>query len=114
MHAEESGMKRREEEEKTGFRVKLQTLNRCKLGIGRYPDFEYNAEGGGGDGVGQNFSGERFELKFDVGSLYIPPLTYQTTKFLGFPLPPILSITILPQAFQGFMDQATGKVHPIQ
>ncbi|XP_057815195.2 uncharacterized protein LOC131028842 isoform X2 [Cryptomeria japonica] len=108
LQAEESGITRGEEE--TVCRVKLQTLDGCRLGIGIYPDFEYNAEGGGGDGVGENLSDGRVEIRFDVGSLYIPPLTYQTTKFLGLPLPPILSISILPQAFQGFMDQDTGGV----
>nr|ACN40700.1 unknown [Picea sitchensis] len=96
--------------EEAGCRVKLETLDGCKLGIGKFPDFEYNAGGGGGDGIGVNMRGGRIALNFDVESLNIPALTYETTKFLGLPLPPFLTITIVPLMFQGFIEQHTGQV----
>eukprot|EP01018_Ginkgo_biloba_P016871 Gb_11488 [translate_table: standard] len=96
--------------EEESCRVKLQTLNGCKLGIGRYPDFEYNAEGGGGEGIGKSLSNGRVDVMFDVQSIHIPALTFKTTKFLGFPLPPFLRISIAPQSFHGFIEQNTGKV----
>lgn len=106
---EEDGKTSAKEKEEAGCRVKLETLNGCKLGIGKYPDFEYNAGGGGGDGIGVNMNGGRVAVNFDVESLYIPALTYKTTKFLGLPLPPFLSITIVPLIFQGFIEQHTGQ-----
>jgi len=39
-------------------------------------------------------------------------LTSGTTKFLGLPLPPFLKIDIVPELFQGTIDQDSGKVHP--
>ncbi|KAK4385039.1 Calcium-dependent protein kinase [Sesamum angolense] len=64
------------------YNVKFQTLGACKLGISRYPDFEYNAEGG----------------------------SAATTKFLGLPLPPFLKIEIVPENFHGKINQESGKV----
>ncbi|XP_047335053.1 uncharacterized protein LOC124938625 [Impatiens glandulifera] len=90
--------------------IKFQTLGACKLGISRYPDFEYNAQGGKGIGSGSNIIGGKIYVKFDEKSLYIPPLTSATTNFLGLPLPPFLRIDIVPQLFQGIIDQESGKV----
>lgn len=47
---------------------------------------------------------------FDLESLYIPPLTSSTAKFLGLPLPPFLKIDIVPEALQGNINQESGKV----
>lgn len=92
--------------------VEFKTLGACKLGISRYPDFEYNAQGGKGSGTGtRNITDEEFTaVDFDVKTLYIPPLTTATTKFLGLPLPPFLKIDIVPQLFKGSINQETGKV----
>ncbi|KAJ7975641.1 ATP-dependent Clp protease ATP-binding subunit [Quillaja saponaria] len=95
--------------------VGFKTLRTCKLGISRYPDFVYNAEGGSGTGSGTRVmsdSKENTELSvlFDIGTLYIPPLTSTTTKFLGLPLPPFLKIDIVPEAFQGSINQESGEV----
>lgn len=49
-------------------------------------------------------------VSFDLETLYIPPLTSSTTKFLGLPLPPLLKIDIVPQALQGSVNQESGKV----
>ncbi|KAJ4849452.1 hypothetical protein Tsubulata_013950 [Turnera subulata] len=94
--------------------ISFKTLEACKLGISRYPDFEYNALGGKGTGTGTKVeksdqSGE-ISISFDLNTLYIPPLTSGTTKFLGLPLPPFLKIDIAPELFKGRIDQDSGKV----
>ena len=93
------------------YSVNFKTLGACKLGISRYPDFEYNAEGGTGTGTGSKITdGNELSVSFDLKTLYIPPLTSATTKFLGLPLPPLLKIDIVPQFFQGNINQESGKV----
>ncbi|KAI3458206.1 hypothetical protein Pfo_014869 [Paulownia fortunei] len=94
--------------------VKFKTLGACKLGISRYPDFEYNADGGSGSGTATkiletDLNGE-VSVDFNVKELYIPPLSTATTKFLGLPLPPFLKIDIVPEALQGKINQESGKV----
>ncbi|KAK3403855.1 hypothetical protein EUGRSUZ_K00215 [Eucalyptus grandis] len=83
------------------YRVDFKTLGACKLGISRYPDFEYNAQGGTGRGQGSVASNgdltREILVSFDLDTLYIPSLTSATTKFLGLPLPPFLKIDIAPQ-----------------
>ncbi|GMH29544.1 hypothetical protein Nepgr_031387 [Nepenthes gracilis] len=99
--------------------VEFKTLGGCKLGISRYPDFEYNAEGGIGTGSCRMLNSEDDDddesvgeilVGFDVERLYIPPLTAATTKFLGFPLPAFLKIDIVPQLFHGRIHNQSGKV----
>ncbi|KAK6118058.1 hypothetical protein DH2020_048223 [Rehmannia glutinosa] len=97
------------------YNVKFKTLGACKLGISRYPDFEYNADGGSGFGTATKIlestdSNGVVSVDFDVKEVYIPPLSSATTKFLGLPLPPFLKIDIVPEAFQGKIDQESGKV----
>lgn len=97
------------------YAVNFQTLSSCKLGISRYPDFEYNAEGGRGTGtatrksIDKDSNGE-ISVEFDLKTLYIPPLTSSTTKFLGLPLPPFLRIDITPEMFHGSIIPETGQV----
>lgn len=101
------------------YTVSFKTEKGCKLGISRYPDFEYDAEGGMGTGVGakvtenNNPANNDLPVSFDLETLYIPPLTSSTTKFLGLPLPPFLKIDIVPEAFQGNINQESGKVKHI-
>ncbi|WOL10017.1 hypothetical protein Cni_G18771 [Canna indica] len=98
--------------------VKFETLEGCKLGISRYPDFGYNAKGGiGTAAVGRAddksetaTADDVLPVSFDIGTLYIPPLTGATTKFLGLPLPPFLKIAIVPEIFRGIIGRGTGKV----
>lgn len=97
------------------YTVSFKTQNGCKLGISRYPDFEYDADGGVGTGVAakvtENPTNNDLPVSFDLKTLYIPPLTSSTTKFLGLPLPPFLKIDIVPEAFQGSINQESGKVN---
>lgn len=94
----------------SSYKVEFKTLRGCKLGISRFPDFEYDAEGGFGSGSGKDDTNGKILVEFDVAKLYIPPLTSGTTKFLGLPLPPFLRIDIVPQMFKGSIDKQTGKV----
>ncbi|XP_073103646.1 uncharacterized protein [Elaeis guineensis] len=94
----------------TIWNVKFETLEGCKLGISRYPDFEYNAKGGIGTGMGRKEDEDTMLVSFDVGTLYIPPLAGATTKFLGLPLPPFLTIDIVPEFFQGTISKESGQV----
>lgn len=94
--------------------VNFKSLGGCKLGISRYPDFEYNAQGGTGTGTGNKVKhgdlNDVISVSFDLKTLYVPPLTSGTTKFLGLPLPPSLKIDIVPELFQGSIDPVSGKV----
>lgn len=96
------------------YSVSFKTLEACKLGISSYPDFVYNARGGMGVGSGRRNGqdGLKSEISvcFDVNELYIPPLMSETTRFLGLPLPPFLKIDIVPELFQGRIDQESGEV----
>lgn len=90
-------------------KVEFKTLEGCKLGIWRYPIFEYNANGGIGNGIGRE-KNDTIDVDFDVEDLYIPALNGETTKFLGLPLPPFLKIDIVPEILQGNINRASGKV----
>ncbi|OAY84266.1 uncharacterized protein LOC109707334 [Ananas comosus] len=99
------------------YGVKFRTLEGCRLGISWYPDFEYDARGGSGSGVGQeeeigsdDEDGVVSVTTFDVETLYVPPLTGVTTKFLGLPLPPFLRIDIAPEVLQGRINRRSGRV----
>ncbi|GAV61825.1 hypothetical protein CFOL_v3_05351 [Cephalotus follicularis] len=96
------------------FTVSFKTLGACKLGISRYPDFDYNAEGGIGTGIGTRVTDSEMKdvisVCFDMKTLYIPPLESRTTKFLGLPLPPFLKIDIVPELFEGTIGRESGKV----
>lgn len=94
------------------YNVDFKTFEACKLGISRYPDFVYNAQGGTGTGTGKRIeSSNEISIDFDLEKLYIPPLTSATAKFLGLPLPPFLKIDVEPELLRGYVDQETGKVH---
>ncbi|RZR93473.1 hypothetical protein BHM03_00021986 [Ensete ventricosum] len=55
------------------YSVEFETLEGCKLGISRYPDFEYNAKGGAGNAVGRkDRTDDMLCVSFDVGTLGLP------------------------------------------
>lgn len=92
-------------------RVQLQTGADCALAIGRYPQFRYDARGGGGLGELDGQEGATHQLvRFPAEGLSIPPLTGRTTRILGLPLPPGLSITIAASQLAGTLNPATGEV----
>ena len=89
----------------------LATEAGCALAIGAYPRFQYNGRGGGGVGRAMEPLGEGWQaLEFDPGSLVIPPLSRQTTRFLGLPLPPGLRIAIQPESLAGRWHPERGQV----
>ncbi|KAI4378126.1 hypothetical protein MLD38_015654 [Melastoma candidum] len=98
------------------FKVDFKTMGACKLGIARYPDFEYDARGGTGKGTGlalqlsSKDENDEIPVSFNLETVYIPPLMSTTTKFLGLPLPPFLRIDIIPELFQGSIGRESGKV----
>lgn len=89
-------------------RWQLSTLVGCSLAIGGYPRFSYNASGGGGLSSPQT-SGSN-ALCFPADQLHIPPLDWRSTRFLGLPLPPGLSIAIAAEQLEGDLDPASGHM----
>lgn len=96
-------------------RWQLSTLAGCQLAIGRYPRFAYNASGGGGlsEPVAPAKAGGSTSLLFAAEQLNIPPLDWRSTRFLGLPLPPGLSIAIAPEQLRGELD-ADGQALRLQ
>ena len=89
----------------------LKSLEGCRLTIGSYPPFSYNAFGGGGKGkLIPSQQNNIFHLSFSTKTFSIPPLTSQTTKFLSFPLPPGLKIEMSMNKLEGTIDNNSGEV----
>ena len=92
----------------------LRVKDGCLLGVSVYPNFRYNASGGGGRGHATLVDGDAqtvaYQVHFEAGALYIPPLDTSTTKILGLPLPPFLRIAIEPLSLRGRLDVNTGRV----
>lgn len=91
--------------------LQLSTGEGCSLVIGAYPRFRYDARGGGGLGqLGPANPAGLQALEFDPTALPIPPLTWRSTRFLGLPLPPGLSISIEADQLAGSLDAGTGAL----
>ena len=92
----------------------LETLEGCQLAIGGYPLFHYDARAGGGPAEAVEPAGSGgdpvLQLQFDREQLQIPPLNRHTTRLLGVPLPPGLTITIVPKALGGQLKPSRGEV----
>jgi hypothetical protein len=92
--------------------LQLTTLAGCGLAIGAYPPFTYDARGGGGIGrleeCGESGGGRA--LAFDPEQLRIPPLSWRSTRVLGLPLPPGLTIAIEPRRLSGRLDPHSGEL----
>lgn len=89
--------------------MRLDTLDGCGLAIGGWPRFQYDASGGGGHAHCQAASAGASRLVFDPQTLRIPPLNRATTRLLGLPLPPGLTIEVLPERLEG-EQAATGAL----
>jgi len=90
-----------------GQRLRLSTLAGCGLAIGRFPAFRYDARGGGGISAPRTGGAA---VAFPPEQLMIPPLDWRSTRFLGLPLPPGLSIQIEPEELEGELDPCSGAV----
>jgi hypothetical protein len=89
---------------------RLTTLPGCELVIGGYPRFHYNAGGGQANGQSQAGIDAEHVLEFSAQSTSIPALNWRTTRFLGLPLPPGLSVAIRPVALGGRYVPASGEL----
>ena len=84
----------------------------CGLAIGAYPRFVYDASGGGGSASLGHCDGAGWQsIQFDPTKLTIPALTWRTSRVLGVPLPPGLSIQIHPEQLLGQWHPRRGEVH---
>ena len=90
--------------------MQLKSLKGCRLTIGSYPPFSYNASGGGGQGTLISNQNNIFYLSFSSKTFYIPPLTYKNTNFLSIPLPPGLKIDMHMDKLEGTVDKSSGEV----
>ncbi len=91
--------------------MQLTSLKGCRLAIGSYPHFHYNASNGGGKAsIINNKTTNIQHIKFSPETFSIPPLTWQTTKFLSLPLPPGLEIKMYLETLEGTINQKTGEV----
>ena len=92
--------------------MRLKSLEGCRLKIGSYPHFDYNASGGGGEGelISSKTNNNNYYLRFSSQTFSIPPLTSQTTKFLSLPLPPGIKIKMSLDKLEGNIDKDSGKI----
>ena len=91
--------------------MNLKSLEGCRLKIGKYPAFTYNAHGGGGQAtLVTNQKNNLLHLSFSSETFSIPPLTSKTTRFLSLPLPPGLKIEMSMDQLEGTIDKNSGEV----
>ena len=92
--------------------MQLRSLEGCRLTIGSYPPFIYNAYGGGGKAalLHQSQRNNLLYVSFSSKTFSIPPLTSRTTKFLSLPLPPGLKIKMSMDQLKGTIDKSSGEV----
>ena len=89
----------------------LTSLKDCRLAIGNYPFFTYDATGGGGNAsVIDNEKTKCSFLKFDPKKFYIPPLSGKTAKILGLPMLPGLEIKMVLGKLEGVLDTKNGEI----
>ena len=91
--------------------MELISLDGCRLKIGKYPPFTYNAyEGGGKAKLLPNQKDNLIHISFSSKTFSIPPLTSKTTRFLSLPLPPGFKIEISMDQLEGTIDKDSGEV----
>ena len=87
----------------------LKSLKGCKLAIGSYPQFQYDATNGGGKA--SIICSEKDNIKyliFDSSKFVIPPLTWRTTKILGISIPPVIKIEMQMKKLEGTLNELSG------
>ena len=91
--------------------MQLKSLDGCRLKIGSYPAFSYNACGGGGKGTLLPSKKNNIQyFSFSSKTFSIPALTSQTTKFLSLPLPPGIKIEMCMDKLEGSINKNSGEV----
>ena len=91
--------------------MRLNSLQGCRLQIGLYPPFIYDAYGGGGKATLLPSNNSNILcISFSSNAFSIPPLNSRTTKFLSLPLPPGLKIEMSMDQLKGTIDKNSGEV----
>tara|TARA_Y100001968_G_scaffold311433_1_gene333475 strand:- start:719 stop:1249 length:531 start_codon:yes stop_codon:yes gene_type:complete len=91
--------------------MQLKSLEGCRLRIGKYPPFTYNAYGGGGEAILlPNQKNNLLNISFSSKKFSIPALTSKTTRFLYLPLPPGFKIEMTMDQLEGTIDKNSGEV----
>tara|TARA_Y100001968_G_scaffold8927_1_gene7603 strand:+ start:488 stop:1018 length:531 start_codon:yes stop_codon:yes gene_type:complete len=91
--------------------MRLKSLEGCRLTIGSYPPFIYDASGGGGKAtVRPSQNNNLLCINFSSKTFSIPPLTSKTTKFLSLPLPPGFNIKMSMDQLDGTIKKNSGEV----
>ena len=91
--------------------MQLKSLKGCRLIIGSYPPFIYNAHGGGGKAtLLPSHKNNIHYVSFASENFSIPPLDARTTKFLCLPLPPGFKIEMSMEHLVGTVDSNSGEV----
>ena len=91
--------------------MQLKSLEGCRLKIGKYPAFTYNAYGGGGKAtLLPNQKNNLLHISFSSKTFSIPPLTSKTTRFLSLPLPPGFKIEMSMDHLGGTINETSGEV----
>ncbi|MCU0528960.1 MAG: hypothetical protein MUD04_05615 [Cyanobium sp. Prado107] len=95
--------------------LRLTTLEGCGLAIGGFPRFSYDARGGSGVGrldarAGEDCGVAERPLHFSPQELRIPALSWRSTRILGLPLPPGLTIAIEPLQLSGLFAPRSGEL----
>ena len=91
--------------------MQIKSLEGCRLTIGSFPPFVYNACGGGGKAtLLSNETNNLLHVSFLSQTFSIPPLTSRTTKFLSLPLPPGLKIEMSMDRLEGTIDKKSGEI----
>tara|TARA_Y100001968_G_scaffold282587_1_gene280656 strand:+ start:902 stop:1435 length:534 start_codon:yes stop_codon:yes gene_type:complete len=89
----------------------LKSLKNCRLAIGNYPYFDYDASGGGGKAsVIDNERGTSLLLKFHPNKFFIPPLNWKTTKILGLPMIPGIEINMILDKLEGILEPKNREI----
>ncbi len=89
----------------------LQSLENCKLGIGSYPIFTYNATGGGGKATATKERDDRnYKLTFESNRFSIPDMTSKNTRILKLPIPPGCRIKMAMKSLTGYIDSQSGDL----
>ena len=91
--------------------MRLKSSKGCRLAIGRYPYFIYDASDGGGETALLNTTDKNLKaIKFCPNEFKIPPLNWKTTKFLSLPLPPGINIKLSLKKLEGTLNEKTGEI----
>ncbi len=91
--------------------MQLKSLGGCRLKIGKYPAFTYNAFGGGGKAtLRPSQKNDLLDISFSSKTFSIPPLTSKTTRFLSLPLPSGINIKISMDQLEGTINKNSGDV----